>query len=62
MTKEAQLTAIDDEIKQLIEELETLDTREEEVQSPKSGIEQVEKNLNLRFDSALKFNFVYTFR
>ena len=32
MTKEAQLTAIDDEIKQLIEELETLDAREEEVQ------------------------------
>ena len=48
MTKETQLKAIDDEIKELIEELEALDAREEEVQSPKSGIEQVEKGNLLR--------------
>ena len=48
MAKDAQIKAIDIEIKQLIEELETLEAREEEVQSPKSGIEQVEKGNILR--------------
>ena len=48
MAKDAQIKAIDIEIKQLIEELETLEAREEEVQSPKSGIEQVEKGNLLR--------------
>ena len=48
MTKETQLNAIDGEIKELIEDLEALDAREEEVQSPKSGIEQVEKGNLLR--------------
>ena len=48
MTKEAQLAALEAEIKKLIEELETLDAREEEVKSPKSGIEQVEQGNLLR--------------
>ena len=48
MTKETLLNAIDVEIKELIEELEALDAKEEDVQSPKSGIEQVEKGNLLR--------------
>ena len=48
MATQEELKAKDEEIKKIVEQLNSLTAKENEVQSPKSGVEQVEKNVLLR--------------